>query len=167
MKISLIVAMASNRVIGVNGKMPWHLPADLKRFKQITWGAPILMGRKTFEAIGKPLPGRSNIIISSNPDYLVSGCQTASSIADALHLCQSNLEVFVIGGATLYESLLPNADFLYLTRINKDFAGDTYFPEIVAEEWLEVENEAINNDTNVDFNYSFSKLKRNPPPDRL
>lgn len=158
MKISLIVAMASNRVIGVNGKMPWHLPADLKRFKQVTYGAPVLMGRKTFEAIGNPLPGRQNLLISRNAGYRQAECLTFTDIAAALDHCQDCAEVFVIGGAALYEALLPVADYLYLTEINKHFVGDTYFPQINRLHWHELEREDIHHDRGVDFSYSFLKL---------
>lgn len=159
MKISLIVALASNRVIGLNGQMPWHLSADLKRFKQITMGSPIIMGRKTFEAIGKALPGRSNIIISRNADYQQPGCLVFTDIDSALQHCADNPEVFVIGGATLYQTLLPMADFLYLTEIDKDFPGDTFFPEIDVKNWREIEREQIDNDPSVDFSYRFLKLE--------
>ncbi len=160
MKISLIVAMAANRVIGSNGQMPWHLPADLKRFKQITWGSPIVMGRKTFEAIGKPLPGRSNIIVSNNKSYSQPDCQVFSDVESALRHCSQCAEVFVIGGATLYQALLPKADYLYLTEIKKEFVGDTYFPEIDKSQWQEIERQCIESDQVVDFSYNFIKLSR-------
>jgi dihydrofolate reductase len=160
MKISLIVAMASNRVIGLNAQMPWHLSADLKRFKQITMGSPIIMGRKTFEAIGKPLPGRCNIIISRNADYQQPDCLVYSDIDSALQHCADSPEVFVIGGATLYEALLPKADVLYMTEIDKDFTGDTLFPEFDSQDWREIERENINDDPSVDFSYHFLKLER-------
>ena len=161
MKISLIVALSSNRVIGLDNKMPWHLSADLKRFKQITMGNPIIMGRKTFESIGKPLPGRSNIIISHNTDYQQDGCLVFGSLDAALrHACMESARVFVIGGASLYEALLPLADELYLTEIQQEFAGDTFFPEVRAEEWREVVREDIADDPQVTFSYSFLKLIR-------
>lgn len=159
MKISLIVAMASNRVIGRDGQMPWHLSADLQRFKQITLGSPILMGRKTHEAIGRPLPGRQNLIISRNSDYQIPGCQVFDDIQKALQTVAGSDELFVIGGATLYEALLPYADYLYLTVIDKAFAGDTYFPEIDPAAWHEISREDIGNDPSVDFSYSFLTLQ--------
>lgn len=159
MKISLIVAMASNRVIGRDGQMPWHLSADLQRFKQITLGSPILMGRKTFEAIGRPLPGRQNLIISRNSDYQIPGCLVFDDMQKALQAVASSDELFVIGGATLYEALLPYADYLYLTVIDKAFAGDTYFPETDPAVWHEISREHISNDRSVDFSYSFLKLQ--------
>ncbi|MEQ1528555.1 MAG: dihydrofolate reductase [Methylococcales bacterium] len=161
MKISLIVAMAENRAIGLNNQMPWHLSADLKRFKQITMGAPILMGRNTFESIGRPLPGRTNIIISTNPHYQQSGCLLANSIEQALTIAGDLAEqVFIIGGATLYEATLSRADLIYLTQIHQDFPGDTFFPEIDTNQWLEIDREDINSDDSVAFRYSFIKLMR-------
>jgi len=160
MKISLIVAMASNRVIGINGQMPWHLSSDLKKFKQITMGHPILMGRKTYESIGRPLPGRRNIIISRNSDYQITGCEVFNTIQAAIASCSEAEELFVIGGAAFYESMLPKADFIYLTKIQKKFVGDTYFPEINQQEWQEIERLTIDDDASVDFVYSFLKLQR-------
>jgi dihydrofolate reductase len=160
MKISLIVAMASNRVIGINGQMPWHLSADLKKFKQITLGSSVLMGRKTYESIGRPLPGRRNIVISRNPVYKITGCEVFSDISAAIASCNEAEELFVIGGAAFYEAMLSKADFIYLTEIHKLFEGDTYFPEINAQEWQEMERIDIENDTSVDFSYSFLKLQK-------
>ncbi len=161
MKLSLIVAMATNRAIGLNNKMPWHLSADLKKFKQITMGSPILMGRKTYESIGRPLPGRSNIIISRNPDYQQPGCTVFNSIDQAIASCQQYDEVFIIGGATFYQATLALADKLYLTEINKSFAADTFFPAINKNEWTEVAREDISDDESVDFCYSFITLEKN------
>ncbi len=160
MKISLIVAMATNRVIGINKQMPWHLSADLKKFRQITTGHPIIMGRKTYESIGRPLPKRRNIIISRNPDYQQQGCHVFNNIEAAIKTCEDEKELFVIGGASFYESMLPHADYLYLTEIKQDFAGDTYFPEINPQHWQELERIDINDDDSVDFDYSFLKLAR-------
>ena len=160
MKISLIVAMASNRAIGLNNEMPWHLSADLKKFKQITMGAPILMGRKTYESIGRPLPGRTNIIISRNMAYKQAGCVVYNTIEAAIDACQHYDEIFVIGGATFYEAMLPVADRLYLTEINKAFDADTFFPIINKDEWREVAREDITDDPTVDFSYSFITLER-------
>lgn len=160
MKISLIVAMSSNNAIGINGKMPWHLPADLKRFKQITMGSPILMGRKTYEAIGKPLKGRVNIILSSDKNYQQADCVCFYDLDSALAFCQNNPEIFVIGGASLYQLFLPKADFLYLTEINQHFIGDTFFPAINLENWLEIQREDVLDDNTVDFTYRFLKLER-------
>ena len=161
MKISLIVAMASNRVIGNNNVMPWHLSADLKKFKQITMGSPILMGRKTFESIGRPLPGRINIILTRNPEYQQDGCLVVNDIETAIKKgCENAGEIFVIGGADLYDAMLPVADALYLTIINKAFEGDTFFPDIDLNEWLEVERETIHDDPDAKFSYSFLKFEK-------
>lgn len=162
MKIAIIVAMASNRVIGLNKKIPWHLSADLKHFKAITLNHPVLMGRKTYESIGKPLPNRHNIIISRNSNYVAKGCIVVSCVAQAIATCQQYDEVFIIGGAAFYEAMLPKADVLYLTQINKKFTGDTFFPIIAQKEWQEVAREDITTDTNVDFSYSFITLTRKP-----
>lgn len=161
MKISLIVAMASNRIIGANKQMPWHLSADLKRFKAITLGAPILMGRNTYEAIGRPLPGRTNIVVSSNPNYQAAGCLVFQDTDAALAFaCTTAEEIFIIGGATLYERFLPQADTLYITEINKEFSGDTAFPAWPTADWLEQQREDIHDDATVDFTYSFLKYIR-------
>jgi len=160
MKISIIVAMASNRAIGKNNKMPWHLSADLKKFKKITMGYPILMGRKTFESIGHPLPGRSNIIVSYNTAYQQNGCQVFNTLEKAITALQEYNEIFVIGGASIYESMLPKAHYLYLTQIHKKFEGDTFFPFIDYQKWKEIEREDINDDITVDFKYSFLKLEK-------
>jgi dihydrofolate reductase len=160
MKVSIIVAMASNQAIGLNNKMPWHLSADLKKFKQITMGFPILMGRKTYDSIGVPLPGRDSLIISRNPEYKQEGCLVFNSVEDAISACQNHDEIFIIGGASLYKEMLPKANFIYLTQINKPFKGDTFFPLINMLDWKEVEREDITKDPSVDFTYSFLKLER-------
>jgi dihydrofolate reductase len=161
MKISLIVAMASNRIIGNQGQMPWHLSADLKKFKKITTGFPVVMGRKTYQSIGRPLPNRTNIIISRDFDYAPDGCLVFNDLNNALtHACQLANEVFIIGGATLYETLLPVADTLYITQIHQEFAGDTWFPAFDGNDWLEVAREDIHDDPDVAFDYSFLQLIR-------
>lgn len=161
MKISLIVAMATNRAIGLNNKMPWHLSADLKKFKAITMGSPIIMGRKTYESIGRPLPGRSNIIISRNLDYQQTDCLVFNDIKTAIAASSKDAEeIFIIGGAELYKATLPLADNLYLTLINQDFTGDTFFPEIDFKAWTEASREDISDDPSVNFSYSFLKLSR-------
>lgn len=160
MKISIIVAMASNRAIGQNNQMPWHLSADLKKFKKITMGSPILMGRKTFESIGHPLPGRRNIIISRNKHYQQKDCDVFNNVEKAMSACEKNDEIFIIGGASIYESTLSRANFLYLTQIHKKFDGDTFFPFIDNQIWKEIEREDINDDPSVSFTYSFVKLEK-------
>ena len=160
MKLSLIVAMATNHTIGLNNKMPWHLSADLKKFKQITMGHPIIMGRKTFESIGRPLPGRQNIIISRNPHYEQQSCLVFNNLDSALQSCAQADEVFVIGGATLYAATLAQADRLYITEIQQAFDGDTWFPEIDLQQWQEVTRNDISDDKSVDFSYSFIVYER-------
>ena len=142
MKISLIAAMANNRVIGLNNKMPWHLPADLQHFKKITMGKPIIMGRKTFESIGRPLPGRRNIIITRNQRYTQDSCEIFHTIDDALYALQTEDEVIIIGGAQLYEEFLPKADRLYLTLIELETEGDALFPEWNESEFSLLEQES-------------------------
>jgi len=160
MTLSLIVAMATNRAIGIDNKMPWHLSADLKKFRKITTGHPIIMGRKTFESIGRPLPDRQNVIISRNPDYQATGCLVFDDIHAAIAHFPDEDEIFIIGGATLYNAVLAETDKLYITEINQDFAGDTFFPEIKAAEWQEREVEVINDDDSVDFDYRFVTYER-------
>ena len=164
MKISLIVAMASNRVIGLNNQMPWHLSADLKKFKKITMGSPILMGRKTYESIGRPLPGRTNIIVSRNLDYQQEGCLVFNDLNMAIKkACERAKEIFVIGGSDLYETMLPIADAIYLTVINREFHGDAFFPDIDLNFWSEIEREDIediNDDPDAAFSYSFLKYEK-------
>jgi len=160
MKLSLIVAMATNRAIGLDGQMPWHLSADLKYFKKVTMGKPIVMGRKTFEAIGRPLAGRENIIISRHSNYQAEGCQVYNSIEEVLESYQQADELMIIGGATLYRALLPLAQRLYLTKIHQDFSADTFFPEIDESQWKLVSEKVINEDEQVDFSYSFQVLER-------
>ncbi|KGR89550.1 dihydrofolate reductase [Ureibacillus massiliensis 4400831 = CIP 108448 = CCUG 49529] len=132
--ISLIVAHDKNRVIGYENKMPWHLPGELKYFKETTMGKPMIMGRKTFESIGKPLPGRRNIIVTRNNEYSVEGIEVANSIDEALELAGDVEEVMVIGGEEIFKLVLPVADRLYITHIEHEFEGDTFFP-IYGDEW--------------------------------
>jgi len=159
-KLSIIVAMANNRVIGCDNQMPWHLSADLKRFKEITMDKPILMGRKTFESIGHPLPGRTNIIISRNKAYSPSGCQVYSSIDQALKEHENTAEIMVIGGSGIYKALLPLTDRIYLTQINSTFEGDVFFPEMKNSQWREVTNLRVIDDKTVSFEYFFKILER-------
>lgn len=160
MNISIIVAMASNRAIGLDNRIPWHLSADLKKFKAITMGSPIVMGRKTYESIGQPLHGRMNIIISRNPNYQIKGCLVFNNVEKAIEAYQHYNEIFVIGGASLYQSMLPQANRLYLTQINKAFEGDTFFPVIKEKDWREIAHKGCAEDDIVDFSYSFVTLER-------
>jgi dihydrofolate reductase len=140
-RLSLIVAMARNRVIGRDGKLPWHLPADLKRFRALTMGHHILMGRKTWESIGRPLPGRTSIVITRTPGYAAAGATVVHSLSEALESARGDSEIFVVGGAEVYRDALPLADRIYLTELQADFEGDVAFPEIAADQWSFLERE--------------------------
>ncbi|MGI2258137.1 type 3 dihydrofolate reductase [Shewanella sp. GXUN23E] len=139
MKIAMIAAMAHDRVIGLDNQMPWHLPEDLRHFKAVTMGKPVVMGRRTYESIGRPLPGRLNIVISRNPELKIEGVSCVTSFDEALVLCGECEELMVIGGGQLYAQLLPEADILYLTEIDLQVQGDTRFPEWQADQWQESE----------------------------
>jgi dihydrofolate reductase len=128
-RISVIAALAKDRVIGIENRLPWRLPEDLAHFKALTLGHPILMGRKTFESLGRPLPGRTNVVITRNPAYRPDGCLVAASIPAAIALCGEANELFFIGGAELYAQVIPMANRLYLTEVNIEAAGDAWFPE--------------------------------------
>lgn len=138
MRLAAIVALSKNRVIGKDNKLPWHLPADLRYFKQVTLNKTIVMGRKTYESIGRPLPLRNNIVITRDPHFDAPGCLVFNSIEEVLAAIAAEDEVMVIGGAHLYQQLLPRMDRLYLTLIHEDIEGDVFFPELNQEEWIEV-----------------------------
>ena len=159
MKLAIIVAMGTNRVIGRDNGMPWHLPADLKHFKQTTFGKPVLMGRKTYESIGRPLPERTNIVITRDRDYDAPGCTVVHSVEAALESVAGG-EVMVIGGAELYRQILPRTDTIYLTLIQQAFEGDTRFPELPDAEWREVDSDDHPPDEKNPYFYSFIKLER-------
>jgi dihydrofolate reductase len=135
--------MASNRVIGANNALPWHISSDLKRFKALTMGHHIIMGRKTFESIGRVLPGRTSVVLSRNPAYRPTHALVAADLGAALALAAGDSEVFVVGGAEIYRSALPVADRILLTEINRDFDGDTFFPEIDLTTWHTVSRELV------------------------
>ncbi|WP_163932134.1 type 3 dihydrofolate reductase [Paraferrimonas sp. SM1919] len=158
MQISLIAAMAHNRVIGKDNQMPWHLPEDLQHFKKMTLGKPVVMGRKTFESIGRPLPGRHNIVISRNPDYQPEGVTVVDSFEKAYQLEKDTEELMVMGGGQLYLQTLPKADNLYLTFIDLEVEGDTQFPHWDDGCWTQVWAEKH---TNLDgLTYEFVKYSR-------
>jgi dihydrofolate reductase len=141
-RLSLIVAMTKNRVIGKNNALPWHLPADLKHFKSLTMGHHIVMGRKTYESIGKPLPGRTSVVVTRNVNYSMPGVIVVSSLEAAIAACGDDAEIFVIGGAELYRQAINLADRIYLTEIDADISGDAYFTELGRKLWLETERES-------------------------
>ena len=159
--LSLIVAMDENRLIGRNNELPWHMPADLAYFRRTTLGKPVIMGRKTFDSIGKPLPGRRNIVITRNPGFAAAGCETVDGIDAALALCAEDEEVMLIGGASLYAQALDRADRLYVTLIHHDFEGDTWFPEYDSTEWRVENREDFDPDHSNPYPYSFIKSVRN------
>jgi dihydrofolate reductase len=160
MKLSLIVAMAANHVIGHDNRLPWHLPADLKHFRATTLGKPVLMGRRTWESIGRPLPGRTNIVITRNADYAAAGCVVVHSLDEALSAAGDAGEVMVIGGAELYRQALPQADTIYLTLVHGRFEGQTRFPDWQPDDWREIERIDHEPDDKNPHAYSFITLER-------
>ncbi|QPB85200.1 type 3 dihydrofolate reductase [Pseudoalteromonas rubra] len=157
----MIAAMANGRIIGDDNAMPWHLPADLKHFKAVTLNKPVVMGRKTFESIGRPLPGRRNIVISRNQNYRAEGIEVVSSPQDALALVDGCEEVMIIGGGNIYEQFLPLSNRLYLTYIDLDVSGDTRFPDhSQAGEWQEIASETYEADEKNLYSYKFVTLNK-------
>ena len=160
MRKALIVAMSRNRVIGNRNELPWHLPADLMRFKSITWGKPLLMGRRTHESLGRPLPGRTNIVLTREPGYKAPRCKIAHSIDEAKRLATGASELMVIGGAKIYEVMLDDADRIYLTLVDAEFTGDTFFPELNHAEWVERSREHHVADARNAYDHTFIVLDR-------
>lgn len=166
MRLAIIVAQAENRVIGINNKLPWHLPEDLRYFKQVTMSKPIIMGRKTYESIGRPLPGRTNIVISRQEGYAPERVKVVSSLEEAIELAESICiidgaeEAMVIGGAQIYEQALLRADRLYLTQVHASVEGDAWFPAFAMEEWREVGREDFTAMEPNPYDYSFIVLDR-------
>lgn len=158
--ISIIAAMDRNRVIGLNNHLPWRLPNDLKRFKELTLGKPVIMGRKTHESIGKPLPGRRNMVLSRHSDYQAPGCETAASFEQALEKIGEAEEIMVIGGAAVYEAALPQSNRLYITLIDEEYVGDTWFPWYDKQKWAEVFREEHPIDETHDVPFVFLQLDR-------
>jgi dihydrofolate reductase len=158
--LSLIWAMDENRLIGRNNALPWHLPADLAYFKKITLGKPIIMGRKTYESIGRPLPGRRNMVISRSEDLKIEGCDVCTSVEQALQTVENEPEAMLIGGASLYQQTLNLAQTLYVTQIHHKFTGDTYFPVVDEGIWHEVWSEDHQADSVNPYPYSFIKFLR-------
>lgn len=155
MKISLIVARSQNNVIGKDNKMPWHLPADLKHFKAVTMGKPIVMGRKTFESIGRALPGRRNIVMSCQKDLVLAGCDVFHTMDDVLEAVHSASEVMIIGGANLYAQWLDRVDCIYMTVVEAEFDGDAFFPELNKTDWQLVSEEKHFPDDKNKYSYRF------------
>ncbi len=164
MRVSLIAAMARNRVIGRENDLPWKLPADQKRFKQITMGHYLIMGRKTYDSVGKPLPGRPNVVITRRKDYRPEGVQVVHSLNEALALAVDDDEVFIAGGEEIYRLALPVADCLYLTEIDAEFEGDTFFPDFDRSQWEVVAEEVHTGDDRRPFSYSYRTYRRKVQP---
>ena len=162
--LTLIVARARNGVIGRDNTLPWRLPEDLAHFKRTTMGAPIVMGRKTYDSIGRPLPGRRNIVVTRNAKLELPGCEIAYSLEDAQRLCVGVEQIFLIGGAQLYADALPSADRLIVTEIDADFEGDAHFPTPDPKVWHEVARETHHAAAPNDFDYAFVTYER-PPSD--
>jgi dihydrofolate reductase len=159
MTVSSVVAISENHVIGKDNKLLWYLPNDLKHFKDITSGHTVIMGRKTFDSVGKPLPRRRNIIITRQ-DISIEGCEVVKSIEAALDLCKDEEEVFIVGGAEIYRQSMHLTDRIYLTIVHKEFEGDSFFPEIDKKEWKEVSHEDFEADEKNSIPYSFITLER-------
>ena len=160
MQIAIIAAMDENRVIGKENRLPWRLPADLRHFRRLTLGKPVIMGRKTYESLGKPLPERRNIVVTRNRRYLAEGCTIVHSLEEALGQTAGAPEVMIIGGETLYAAALPRAHRLYLTLVHQVFTGDVSFPEFDLSRWREVEREDHEPDERNPVAYSFLTLDR-------
>lgn len=159
-RLSIIVAMAKNRVIGANGAIPWKLPNELQLFKRITMGHHIIMGRKTWESIGRLLPGRTTVIVTRQRGYTVAGAKMADSLQSALAACTGDSEVFVIGGGELYRLALPLAHRVYLTTVDAEPAGDTFMPALAKDDWQEISAESFAADDKHAHAYRFSVLER-------
>lgn len=158
--LAIIAAVARNGVIGVDGGLPWRLPADLKRFRALTEGHAVIMGRRTWQSLGRPLPKRQNLVVSRRGAFVADGALVVPSLAEALAHVAMPGPVFCIGGSELYREALNIADTMYLTEINRDFEGDARFPAIVLQEWQEAEREAGPADPSADFTYSFVTYRR-------
>ena len=164
LRLSILVAMAKNRVIGRDNRLPWHLPADLKHFKFLTMGQTIVMGRKTYESIGKPLPGRTNIVITRQTDYEIPGAIVVNSLQDALLVCEETRtpgnENFIIGGEELYRQTLKICQRMYITEIQSNFDGDVFFPEFNPDEWEETQRDKHTAENDANLEYHFVVLDR-------
>jgi dihydrofolate reductase len=159
-RVSIIVAMAKNRVIGANGAIPWRLPNELQLFKRVTLGHHIIMGRKTWESIKRLLPGRTTVIVTRQKDYAVAGALVVDSLQAAINACSNDAEIFVIGGGELYREALPIADRIYLTTVDAEPAGDTRMPEFDMSHWREISADNFAADDNHAHAYRFSVLAR-------
>ena len=159
-KLSIIVAMAKNRVIGADNKIPWKLSADLKRFKEITMGHHLIMGRRTWESIGRPLPGRTTVIVTHQENYRADGARVARSLDAAIAACAGDDEIFVIGGAQIFGEALPRADRIYLTLVDAEIKGDTYMPEFDLAAWRLHHSETCATDAQNQYDSLFAIYDR-------
>ncbi|KKQ51811.1 MAG: Dihydrofolate reductase [Candidatus Woesebacteria bacterium GW2011_GWB1_39_10b] len=162
MKVSIVVAVSENNVIGANNKLPWYLPADLKRFKELTLGHHTIMGRKTHESIGKVLPGRTNILVTRNPDYIKEGVVVVNSLDNAYRLAEKSgeKEAFVIGGAEIFKEALPKADRIYMTKVIVKIDGDVFFPSFDEKQWKVISRNRYKADEKNPYRYEFLTLLR-------
>ena len=159
-KLSIIVAISENNAIGLNNQLLWHLPADLKHFKELTTGNTIIMGRKTYDSIGKPLPNRRSIVITRSTDLVIEGVEVVNSLAHAIELCKQNEEAFIIGGAEIYEQAMPYATGIHLTKVHQSYEADTFFPKINHAAWREINSITYPADEKNNVAYTFSSLER-------
>lgn len=158
--ISIIVAASENGVIGRRGELPWRLSSDLQHFKAVTMGKPIVMGRKTWESIGRPLPGRQNIVITRQDGFAAEGCEVVGSVDAAVAAAGDAEEIMVIGGSEIYALFLSRADRLYLTRVHAEIDGDAFFPDDDESSWILVDDEQHEADDSNEFDYSFQRYER-------
>ena len=158
--LTIIAAVAKNNALGKDNDLIWHLPADLKRFKKVTLGHHIIMGRKTFESLGKPLPNRTTIIITRNKNYLVDNCIVVNSLTDALMAAKNDENPYILGGAEIYKQAIKIADVLDLTIVHQEFEADVFFPEVYKTIWQESSREYFKADDKNKYDYSFVKYKR-------
>lgn len=159
MNINIVVAIAANNAIGKNNKLLWHLPKDMKHFKELTTGHTVIMGRKTFDSVGKPLPNRRNIVVTRQ-NMEINGCEVVNSLEDALELAAGEAEVDIVGGAEIYHQAMPLTNYIYLTIVHQDFDADTFFPDIKDDEWQEISREYHQPDEKNAIPFSFITLKR-------
>ncbi len=159
-RLSIIVAMARNRAIGINNTLPWRCPEDLKHFKALTMGHHMIMGRKTFDSIGKPLPGRTTVVVTRDRSLQIDGCMIAHSLQDAIRACANDDQIFIVGGADIYAQSLPLADTLYITEIQQDVTGDAFFPAFDKREWQETARDVRSQEAPQPLEYHFVTYRR-------
>ena len=159
-KLTLVVAISENNAIGKDNQLLWHLPADLKHFKEITSGNTIIMGRKTYDSIGRPLPNRRNIVVTRQNNLTIDKAEVVSSLEEAISLCKNEYEIFVIGGAEIYKQALKHTNRIYLTTIHQNYEADAFFPELKNNEWIEISKEYHEADEKNNVAYTFSTLER-------